>query len=174
MIHAKLRVASLDLFRGYAVLGMVIVNFVGNFKCTPRLLKHTNDYCSFADTVMPHFLFAVGFALQIVWNREAKKVNSNASLAATSFGYRIAIRCLRLMILSFLVYVPLSPMLQGANWVSSSYWLAVFKRDWFQTLTHIAVTSIWVLAFMPCFPSGFILIGCVRPHRGLMVGHWVF
>ena len=145
MIHAKLRVASRDLCRGYAVLGMVIVNFVGNFKCTPRLLKHTNDYCSFADTVMPHFLFAVGFALQIVWNREAKKVNSNASLAATSFGYRIAIRCLRLMILSFLVCVPLSPMLQGANWVSSSYWLAVFKRDWFQTLTHIAVTSIWVL-----------------------------
>lgn len=139
------RLASLDLFRGYAVLGMVIVNFVGSFKCTPRLLKHTNDYCSYADTVMPHFLFAVGFALQIVWNRETTKGNSGESIAASSFGYRIAIRCLRLMVLAFLVYVPLSPMLQGANWVSGPYWLAIFKRDWFQTLTHIAVTSIWVL-----------------------------
>lgn len=139
------RLVSLDLFRGYAVLGMVIVNLVGSFSCTPRLLKHTNDYCSYADTIMPHFLFAVGFALQIVWNRETKKGNSCASIASSSFGYRITIRCLRLMILAFLVYVPQSPLLQGANWVSSSYWLAVFKRDWFQTLTHIAVTSIWVL-----------------------------
>jgi predicted acyltransferase len=88
---------------------MVIVNFVGSFKCTPRLLKHTNDYCSYADTVMPHFLFAVGFALQIVWNRETTKGNSGESIAASSFGYRIAIRCLRLMVLAFLVYVPLSP-----------------------------------------------------------------
>lgn len=139
------RLVSLDLFRGYAVLGMVIVNLVGSFKCTPRFLKHTNDYCSYADTIMPHFLFAVGFALQIVWKRETDKWNSSESNAATSFRYRITIRCLRLMILAFLVYVPLSPMLQGANWVSDSYWLAIFKRDWFQTLTHIAVTSIWVL-----------------------------
>jgi predicted acyltransferase len=139
------RLVSLDLFRGYAVLGMVIVNLVGSFKCTPRFLKHTNDYCSYADTIMPHFLFAVGFALQIVWKRESDKWNSSESNAATSFRYRITIRCLRLMILAFLVYVPLSPMLQGANWVSDSYWLAIFKRDWFQTLTHIAVTSIWVL-----------------------------
>lgn len=139
------RLVSLDLFRGYAVLGMVIVNLVGSFKCTPRFLKHTNDYCSYADTIMPHFLFAVGFALQIVWKRETDKWNSSESNAATSFRYRITIRCLRLMILAFLVYVPLSPMLQGANWVSDTYWLAIFKRDWFQTLTHIAVTSIWVL-----------------------------
>jgi len=139
------RLVSLDLFRGYAVLGMVIVNLVGSFKCTPRFLKHTNDYCSYADTIMPHFLFAVGFALQIVWKRESDKWNSSESNAATSFRYRITIRCLRLMILAFLVYVPLSPMLQGANWVSDTYWLAIFKRDWFQTLTHIAVTSIWVL-----------------------------
>ncbi|MBM3964106.1 MAG: DUF1624 domain-containing protein, partial [Planctomycetes bacterium] len=62
-IRATSRIESLDQFRGYAVASMVVVNFLGAYSITPRVLRHTNDYCSYADTVMPHFLFAVGFAI---------------------------------------------------------------------------------------------------------------
>lgn len=56
------RLVSLDQFRGYTVIGMILVNYVGGFAVVPEVLKHHNDYCSYADTIMPQFLFAVGFA----------------------------------------------------------------------------------------------------------------
>ena len=58
------RIVSLDQFRGYTVLGMFLVNFVGGFAACQYLLQHHNTFCSYADTIMPHFLFAVGFAFR--------------------------------------------------------------------------------------------------------------
>ena len=60
-----IRLASLDQFRGYTVLGMFFVNFVGSFAAIPAIFKHHNTYCSYADTIMPHFFFAVGFAYRM-------------------------------------------------------------------------------------------------------------
>jgi predicted acyltransferase len=34
------RLASLDQFRGYTVLGMFLVNFVGGLAAVPAILKH--------------------------------------------------------------------------------------------------------------------------------------
>ena len=36
------RLNSLDQFRGYTVLGMFVVNFVGSFAVVPAVLKHHN------------------------------------------------------------------------------------------------------------------------------------
>src|SRR6266576_2088446 len=66
-----LRISSLDQFRGYTVAGMFLVNFIGGFECIPPVLKHHNDYCSYADTIMPQFLFAVGFAFRLTFGRRA-------------------------------------------------------------------------------------------------------
>ncbi|MES2793492.1 MAG: hypothetical protein V4719_28020, partial [Planctomycetota bacterium] len=52
------RLVSLDQFRGYTVAGMFLVNFFGSFDVCPRVLRHTHDYVSYADTIMPQFLFA--------------------------------------------------------------------------------------------------------------------
>ena len=68
---APARVASLDQFRGYTVLGMFLVNFVGSFAVVPAILKHHNTYCSYADTIMPQFLFAAGFAYRLSFVRRA-------------------------------------------------------------------------------------------------------
>ena len=52
------------------MLGMVLVNYLGAYKeVCPRILRHTNDYCSYADTIMPHFFFAAGFALRLSLGR---------------------------------------------------------------------------------------------------------
>ena len=61
------RIISLDQFRGYTVLGMFLVNFVGGFEATHYLLKHHNTFCSYSDTIMPQFLFAVGFAFRLTF-----------------------------------------------------------------------------------------------------------
>ena len=63
------RLVSLDQFRGYTVLGMFVVNFLGAFTATPALLKHHNTYFSYADSIMPQFFFAVGFAYRLTFLR---------------------------------------------------------------------------------------------------------
>src|SRR5687768_11812016 len=60
------RIISLDQFRGYMVAGMILVNFLGSFQCVPTVFKHLNTHFSYADSIMPSFHFAVGFALRLV------------------------------------------------------------------------------------------------------------
>ena len=45
---------------------MFLVNFLSSFREIHPLLKHHNTYNSYADTIMPQFFFAVGFALRLV------------------------------------------------------------------------------------------------------------
>ena len=67
------RLTSLDQFRGYTMLGMLLVNFLGSYAICPRILRHTHDYCSYADTIMPQFLFAAGFAMRLSLGRRIEK-----------------------------------------------------------------------------------------------------
>jgi len=136
------RLVSLDQFRGYTVAGMLLVNYFGGYEVCPQILKHTNDYCSYADTIMPQFLFAVGFALRLTFGR---RMQTQGSLAA--YG-RMIRRLLGLVLVSLIVY-NVSP--RAASWEQMSHmnWGEIFgepmKRGWFQTLMHIAVTSLWLL-----------------------------
>jgi predicted acyltransferase len=66
------RIVSLDQFRGYTVAGMLLVNFIGGFREVGAIWKHHNTYCSYADTIMPQFFFAVGFAFRLTFLRRLK------------------------------------------------------------------------------------------------------
>ena len=48
---------------------MVLVNFLGGYAAVPQIFQHSHDYCSYADTIMPQFLFAVGFAFRLTFGR---------------------------------------------------------------------------------------------------------
>jgi predicted acyltransferase len=140
------RLASLDQFRGYTVLGMMLVNFLGAYQACPRILKHTNDYCSYADTIMPHFFFAVGFAMRLTYGR--KYFPADGWFAAS----RMVRRILGLLLVSFLVYHASVPAKTWEEFSALGWWGVVstpLKREWFQTLTHIAVTSLWILPVVP-------------------------
>lgn len=136
------RIRSLDQFRGYTVAGMFLVNFVGNFAACPRILRHTNDYCSYADTIMPQFLFAVGFAFRLTFERRVQREGAAAAY------FRAVRRILGLAAIAFGVYVLLPAIV---SWPAirqrqpGELMYSVLKRDWFQTLLHIAVTSLWIL-----------------------------
>lgn len=147
---ATRRVASLDQFRGYTVAGMLLVNFVGSFDCVLPVLDHHNTYCSYADTIMPQFLFAVGYALRLTTKKRLARQGPRAA-----YGHVIS-RCLGLLLIGFVVYG-----LDG-DWESWSELRArgvggvlaeSFQRNWFQTLVHIALTSLWVLPVIAAGPG---------------------
>src|SRR5262245_66122329 len=59
------RIASMDQFRGYTVAGMFVVNFLGNLTAIHPILKHNNTYFSYAESIMPSFLFACGYSYRL-------------------------------------------------------------------------------------------------------------
>lgn len=61
----QLRLVSLDAFRGFTIVGMLIVNNLALDAYTPKILKHAgwNSGVTFADMVFPWFLFIVGVAI---------------------------------------------------------------------------------------------------------------
>jgi predicted acyltransferase len=136
------RIVSLDQFRGYTVLGMFVVNFAGHFLVMPAILKHHNTYCSYADTIMPQFFFAVGFAYRLTLLRRLQTVGAGAA-----YGHAVR-RNLALILLGAVLY-----HLDGAykNWNELErlgFWgflETAFQRELFQTLVHIGVTAFWIM-----------------------------
>src|SRR5262245_1271340 len=92
------RIASLDQFRGYTVLGMFLVNFVSGYHCVPRWLHFEHTYCSYHDTIMPQFFLAVGFALRLTFLRR------RAAEGAAAAYRKTVKRGLGLMLLGVVVY----------------------------------------------------------------------
>jgi predicted acyltransferase len=136
------RIASLDQFRGYTVAGMLLVNFLSNFAAVPAILKHHNTYCSYADTIMPQFFLAVGFAYRLTYLRRAETLGRSAA------RWHAVWRNLALLIVGVVFYgldgrVESWSQLQEMGW--RGFFQAAFQRSPFQTLVHIAITSFWVL-----------------------------
>jgi predicted acyltransferase len=139
---SSLRLASLDQFRGYTVLAMFAVNFVGGLANVPNGLKHHHTYCSFADTIMPQFLFAVGFGMRLSFLR--RRETDGAKKAYLHFLGR----CLGLILLGVLLYHLTGKYEKFADLTVKpfgEFLLGTIKRHPFETLTHIGVTSLWVL-----------------------------
>lgn len=136
------RLISLDQFRGATVLAMLAVNFVGGLQAVPSGLLHHHTYCSFADTIMPAFLFAVGFGFRLSFLRRRESAGAKAA-------YLHAVgRCGALLLLGVLLYHLTGKYETFADLTArplGEALLAAAKRGPFETLTHIAVTSLWVL-----------------------------
>ena len=86
------RIHSLDQFRGYCVLGMLCVNFLAGLDVTPAVLEHHNTYFSYADSILPAFLFAVGFSFRLTWRKRIARQDRRT----TVYGYLR--RCLALVL----------------------------------------------------------------------------
>jgi hypothetical protein len=155
------RLLSLDQFRGYTILGMLLVNFLGDYRICPRWLRHTNDYCSYADTIMPQFLFAAGFALRlsvlrrwqrdgvVPWGRLLRRIGGLAAVAVLWYSLQDAAGLWE----------------QFRTRPLSEVFLQQCKRQWFQTLMHIAATSLWLL---PVILSSVRLRLCWAAGSGLL------
>ena len=110
------RIASLDQFRGYAIFGMLLVNFFGHYKtewvkelddsflktCLEfvfgQQLHHHGEYMTYADTIAPIFMFVVGIGMRISWIRRAGKVDTSTARKS------MAMRYLTLVLIAFAIY----------------------------------------------------------------------
>jgi hypothetical protein len=121
---------------------MLLVNFLGGYQVVPAILKHHNTYCSYADTIMPQLFFAVWFAYRLTFQR---LLAASGSWLATRAVLK---RNAGLILLGFVLY-HLDGRVQ--NWAEleklgvHGFLSQAFRREIFQTLVHIAITSIWVL-----------------------------
>jgi hypothetical protein len=121
---------------------MFVVNFLGDYHATPALLRHHNTWCSYADTVMPQFFFAVGMALRLVLLKEVEQHGYSRAMR------RGASRGLLLMLVGLMWYHPGRDFdtwaaLTGAT--PTELLRDVFLTNAFQALTHIGATTLWVL-----------------------------
>ncbi len=154
------RIESLDQFRGYTVAGMFLVNYLSGFWAAPFVLHHHNTYCSYADTIMPGFFFAVGFSMRLSFGRREMQQGLGKAY------YHMVKRLLGLALVAIFITYQGSPHLekgQEFTWETMKqigFWQAIhdpLKNTWFQTLMHIAVTSLWILPVLRLAPIWRIL-----------------
>jgi predicted acyltransferase len=148
-IDRSARILSLDQFRGYTVAGMFLVNFIGGFQAVHDVFKHHNTYNSYADTIMPQFFFAVGFAMRL-------GVLKGATTAAMVW------RCLGLVLLGVVFYGLDGNYKTWTSLTELGVWGFIeksFLRSPFQALTHIGVTGLWILPVMRRRSRDLILFG---------------
>ncbi|MFN0171123.1 MAG: hypothetical protein ACKV22_32300 [Bryobacteraceae bacterium] len=165
------RIHSMDQFRGYTMAGMFLVNFIGAFAAVHPVLKHHNTYNSYADTIMPHFFFAVGFAFRLAVVRNIGKLGS-------AIAYKKAItRCLSLILIGLVVYHLDGRYKTWQDLANVGWWGFVTQSFWrspFQALVHIAVTSLWVLPVIAASKRTRIawMVGSAALHLGLSSWFW--
>jgi predicted acyltransferase len=96
----KPRIVSLDMFRGFAIFGMILVNYLGHFDVIHETFKHPRYGMTFANAIAPYFLFAVGMGLKMSLQRRIKKVGARKAYLHAIKRYII------LIIIGIVVYGP--------------------------------------------------------------------
>ena len=68
------RIPAIDQFRGFAILLMVIFNYLSGIESIPDWLKHVPDIgMNFPDLGTPVFVFAIGLTYSLSFHRRVKK-----------------------------------------------------------------------------------------------------
>jgi predicted acyltransferase len=68
------RISSIDIFRGIAILTMVVANFMTGIQTIPAWLKHAPDIgLTVIDFIAPFFIFAIGLVYRASFDRRLKQ-----------------------------------------------------------------------------------------------------
>jgi len=164
------RIVSMDQFRGYAVAGMFVVNFLAGLSVTHQVIKHNNTHFSWADSIMPAFLFACGFSYRLSVLKKIRQVG----LAAARKN--IVRRSLGLVALSLVVYGLGSRFGSWQNMDAASvgkFVAELVKADLWEVLAIIGVVQLLLLPVIQR-SSRTRLIVAVCLSLGHIVLSWLF
>jgi hypothetical protein len=142
----KRRLDYIDQYRGFIMVSMILVNFLGDssFTATPPFFKHGSYYESYPDTVMPGFLFAAGISYRLSQLNHIKKDGVWSARCKV-----LVPRALGLLIISYWAYGVGIPRLE--SWSDLQNTPTSTKADWFfyggffSALTQIALAMVWSL-----------------------------
>jgi predicted acyltransferase len=159
------RIVSLDQFRGYAVLGMFVVNFVAGLRAVHPVLFHHNTYFSYADSIMPAFLVACGFSYRLTFRRRGERYGTGPTRA----GY--VRRSLLLILLSLVIYgcgggfATWRQLLQDGG----EFLARLLKANLWEVLAIIGATQLFVLPWIDKGPLTRVVVAlaCLGLHLGL-------
>jgi predicted acyltransferase len=150
------------------MLGMLLVNFLGSYSVCPRILRHTHDYCSYADTIMPQFLFAAGFAMRLSLGR---RIQNEGRMPWGRAVRRISgLACVAIVWYSICDLSSIVRMFQTEHWLQVLATLG--KRNLFQTLLHIAATSLWILPVIAASARVRVLYAVVFAILHILLSWW--
>lgn len=122
--ESAIRLGSLDQLRGYTIVGMIAVNFLGEFDATPWMLKHHREGYSYADTIAPLFLFIVGVGFRLSFLRRIQREGLWKARWASAKRYLI------LTLIGIILYSPF-------DW-----------HDWWDALVDIGLSGLLALPFI--------------------------
>jgi len=94
------RKLSIDQFRGFAIFGMIMVNYLNHFAVIPETFKHPHYGMTFANTIAPFFLIAVGIGFRISFVRMVARIGYKPALIHAIRRYLI------LIFIGFVLYGP--------------------------------------------------------------------
>lgn len=98
--QSKVRISSLDAFRGFAIFGMILVNYLGHFDSMPDTFKHPRYGMTFANAIAPYFVFAVGMGLRLSLGKRIEKFGKRKAYLHAIKRYLI------LILIGIVVYGP--------------------------------------------------------------------
>ncbi|MCA9199449.1 MAG: hypothetical protein KDA87_18010 [Planctomycetales bacterium] len=160
------RILSLDQFRGYTVLGMFVVDFLGHQDSIHHLLKHNENYISYADSILPGFLFAAGMSFRLTWLKRRQQQSVTATV------WQFVRRSLALVLLSLMIYGFGVSISNWADWNQTSvlvFCFALLKARMWEVLAIIGMIQVLLLPIVGRSAAVRIFgaVGLLAAHVGL-------
>lgn len=121
---------------------MFIVNFVGGLAVTHHVFKHNNTHFSYADSIMPSFLFACGYSYRMSYLKRLAQVGQ--TLASRSIIRRsLGLIWLSAMLTAFNSGFPSWNAMSGATVLK--FIAELFKANLWEVLAIIGAVQIAIL-----------------------------
>jgi predicted acyltransferase len=174
------RVESLDVFRGFAVASMILVNNPGSWDHVFEPLEHSSwNGCSFADLVFPFFIFILGVAMPFAFARRVQPGRARTRL----YG-RILRRTAVLIGLGLILNLASAPsgalrvpgVLQRIALVYLATALLVLHTKPRQRIPIAAILLLvhWALLTLVPFGGAPAMAPSPEHNLGAFIDHWIF
>lgn len=139
------RIVSLDQFRGYTVAGMFVVNFLGIYSAAHYGLKHNDRFFTWADSIMPSFMFICGVSYRLSVLRKLTQRGALKTYAG------VVKRSLALVLVSLVMY-GFGRHLPGWDEVNAEsvkmFVANILKADLWEVLSIIGMCQILLIPFV--------------------------
>ena len=129
----KPRIISLDVFRGFAIFGMIVVNYLGRFDVMPETFTHPRYGMTFANAIAPYFVFAVGMGLRMSLARRIERTGKRKAYLHAIKRYLI------LIIIGMILYAP---------GLKIGEWEQLLRMDMWDALVDIGFAGLITLPFI--------------------------
>ncbi len=152
------RLVPIDQFRGFAILLMILSNFLMGVAGLPAWMKHARDVgLTAVDLVAPFFIFAIALAYPLSWRRRLQR--EGATRAAEHFFER---------------YMAIA----GIGFIMTTIWVPVEDTSWgepwgvLQAIGAAGLVTLAVIAFKPIWRCllGLAMLGT---YQYLLDNYWL-